>query len=78
MKNTLEFVVTSIVDNPQDIVIEEQENEGIDNFTIHVHKDDMGKIIGKEGKIIRAIRNIMKIVAMKNNRRINIMIADNK
>ncbi len=78
MKNTLEFVVTAIVDNPQDVVIEEQEAEGIDNLTIHVHKDDMGKIIGKEGKIIRAIRNIMKIVAMKNNRRINVIIADNK
>lgn len=76
MKDTLAFIVAAIVDNPNDVVIDEQENEDIATLTIHVHKDDMGKIIGKEGKVIRSIRNVMKIAAMKNNRRINVTIAE--
>ncbi|HUD44204.1 MAG TPA: KH domain-containing protein [Patescibacteria group bacterium] len=76
MKDTLQYIVTSIVDNPDAISIEETEAEGITTFTLHVHKDDMGKVIGKEGKVIRSIRNIMKISAMKNNRRINVTLAE--
>ena len=76
MKDTLQFIVAAIVDNPDDVMIDESDNAGTDTFTIHVHKDDMGKVIGKEGKIIRSIRNVMKIVAMKNNLRINVTLAD--
>lgn len=76
MKDTLHFIVAAIVDNPQDVTIEETQQEEIDSFTIHVHKDDMGKVIGKAGKVIRSIRNVMKIAAMKQNRRINISLAE--
>lgn len=78
MKDTLEFIVSSIVDKTDAIHIDEQENEGITNLIITVDKEDMGKIIGKEGKVIRSIRNIMKIKAMKNGKRINVSIADNE
>lgn len=76
MKDTLFFIVTSIVDNPDAVAIEEQEVDGILNFIITVAKEDMGKVIGKEGKVIRGIRNIMKIKAMKQNARINITLAE--
>jgi len=78
MKDTLLFIVSSIVDNPDDVNIEEQDIDGVNNLTITVNKEDMGKIIGKEGKIIRSIRNIMKIKAMKHGVRINVTIADNE
>lgn len=78
MKDTLLFIVSSIVDYPDDVRIEEQDIEGVNNLIINVHKEDMGKIIGKEGKIIRSIRNIMKIKAMKHGIRINVTIADNE
>ena len=76
MKDTLQYIVTSLVENTDAVLIDENEENGITTFTVHVHKDDMGKIIGKEGKVIRSIRNIMKIAAMKNNRRINIVLAE--
>lgn len=77
MKETLHFIVTSIVDNTDAVVVDEQTDEdGILNLNVTVAKDDMGKVIGKEGKVIRSIRNIMKIKAMKENVRINISLAE--
>jgi predicted RNA-binding protein YlqC (UPF0109 family) len=79
MKDTLQFIISSIVDNPDDVKIdEEQKEEGITNLIITVNQEDIGKVIGKEGKIIRSIRNIMKVKAMKQNARINISIADSE
>ncbi len=76
MKDTLHYLVASIVDNPKEVIIDESEQEGTIQFTITVAKDDMGKVIGKEGKVIRAIRNVMKIPAIKENMRINISLAE--
>lgn len=76
MKDTLHYIVSSIVDNPDEVKIDEQEENGIINLIITVAKEDMGKVIGKEGKVIRSIRNIMKIKAMKHNQRINISLAE--
>ena len=76
MKDTLHFIVSAIVDNPDAVVIDESEEDGMMLFTITVDKEDMGKVIGKEGKVIRSIRNIMKIKAMKYNHRIKISLAE--
>jgi predicted RNA-binding protein YlqC (UPF0109 family) len=77
MKDTLHFIVTSIVDNPDAVSIATEEGEGgILNLIVTVAKEDMGKVIGKEGKVIRSIRNIMKIKAMKEDIRINISLAE--
>ena len=76
MKETLEYIITSLVDAPDDVHVDENEDDGTTNYIITVAKDDMGKIIGKEGKVIRSIRNIMKVKAMKENKRINISLAE--
>jgi predicted RNA-binding protein YlqC (UPF0109 family) len=76
MKDTLHYIITSIVDAPDQVVIDEHTENGIINFTVKVAKDDMGKVIGKEGKIIRSIRNIMKIKAIKEGKKINISLAE--
>lgn len=76
MKDTLHFIVSSIVDNPDAVAIDEHEEDGIVIFTITVDPTDMGKVIGKEGKVIRSIRNIMKIKAMKFDKRIKISLAE--
>ena len=76
MKDTLHFIVAAIVDNPDAVSIEEQEEEGFLNLTITVDPSDMGKVIGKEGKVIRSIRNIMKVKAMKQDKRIKISLAE--
>ncbi len=76
MKEALTYIVTAIVEHPDAVNITEEEQDGIIQFTISVDTTDIGKIIGKEGKIIRSIRNVMKIMAIKQNKRINVSIAD--
>lgn len=76
MKDTLHYIVASIVDDPDAVKIDQSEIDGIINLIITVAKSDMGKVIGKEGKVIRSIRNIMKIKAMKQDIRINITLAE--
>lgn len=76
MKDTLLFIISSIVDTPDAVTIEENESEGVLQLIVSVAKEDMGKVIGKEGKVIRSIRNIMKIKAMKHDIRINISLAE--
>lgn len=77
MKKALEYIVTQIVDNPEKAEINEQEDQGMINFTVTVDPSDMGKIIGKNGKVIRAIRNVIKISAIKENKKINIALLEN-
>jgi len=76
MKNALKYIVTQIVDNPEKVEINEQEENGMINFTITVAPSDMGKIIGKNGKVIRAVRNVVKIPAIKQNKKINITLIE--
>lgn len=76
MKDTLIYLVTAIVDHPEDVVIDERKEEEMIVFTIHVHQEDMGKIIGKSGRIIRAIRDLIKILAAKKNLYVDVEIAE--
>lgn len=77
MKEILKQIISMIVDKPESVSIEEKEEDGIIYFTIKVAKEDAGKVIGKEGKVIRSIRNIMKIPAIKQGKRINISLSEN-
>jgi uncharacterized protein len=76
MKKALEYIISQIVDDPKKVEIDEQEDQGIINFTITVAPTDMGKVIGKNGKVIRAIRNVVKIAAIKQNKKINIALTE--
>lgn len=77
MKKALELIVSSLVEKDKDVSIDEQEQNGIVNFTITVNKDDMGKIIGKSGRIIKAIRSVMKIPAIKSGKKIYVNLSEN-
>jgi len=76
MKKALKYIISQIVDDPEKVEINEQEDQGMINFTITVAPADMGRIIGKNGKIIRAIRNVVKISAIKQNKKINIALTE--
>ncbi|MCL4354323.1 KH domain-containing protein [Patescibacteria group bacterium] len=76
MKKTLDFILKSLVDNPDKIDIDEKEENGVITYTISAAEEDMGKVIGKGGKVIKSLRNVMKISAMKENKKIFINLAE--
>ena len=77
MKKALLYIVRSIVTSEDLVEVSEEEEDGIINFTIKVAVSDMGRVIGKSGKVIRSIRNVLKINALKQNKKINITLAEN-
>lgn len=77
MKNALTYIISGMVDKPDEVEILEEENQGIVNFTIKVSQDDMGKVIGKEGKVIRAIRNVMRIPGVIEGKKIYVTLSEN-
>ncbi|MBU1151969.1 KH domain-containing protein [Patescibacteria group bacterium] len=72
----VQFVVQQIVDNPDDVVVERQVDEMGVLITLKVNKDDMGKIIGKDGQTAKAIRVLLRIIGSKNNARVNLKIVE--
>lgn len=76
MKQLLEYIVPNIVNHPEDVVITEDQNSEGTTLTIEVNPEDMGRVIGKSGKVIKAIRQIARIMAIKRGVRVNIDILD--
>lgn len=70
----LEFVVKGLVDNPSDVKINRTVDEMGVLLLLDVHKDDMGKIIGRSGNTAKAIRTLLRVVGMKNDARVNLKI----
>ena len=70
----LEYVVKSLVDNPDSDKIDRTVDEMGVLLTLTVHADDMGKIIGRQGNTAKAIRILLRVVGMKHNARVNLKI----
>ena len=74
MKEMLELLVKNLVDNPSAIEISEKEEGKSLTLELRVDPQDMGKVIGRQGKIAKAIRVLMKAYAVKENKKINVEI----
>lgn len=74
MKELVELLTKSLVDSPETVDITETAGDSITIFEIKVAQDDVGKIIGKEGRIANAIRSIVKAAAAKQGKRVSIEI----
>jgi predicted RNA-binding protein YlqC (UPF0109 family) len=72
----LEYVVKALVDNPNDVKINRTVDEMGVLLTLSLHKDDMGKVIGRSGQTAKAIRTILRVVGMKNDARVNLKIEE--
>ncbi|MEK7525378.1 MAG: KH domain-containing protein, partial [Patescibacteria group bacterium] len=71
-------IIPNIVNHPEDVVITEESADGVENLSIKVNPEDMGRVIGKSGKVIKAIRQIGRIIAIKKGLRVNIDVVDEK
>lgn len=67
MKELLSLILTHITQHPKDVVIEESSREGYIILQAKVHHDDMSRVIGRQGSVIKAIRNVLKVRAVKEN-----------
>ena len=76
LKEILVDIVRAIVDHPDDVVVSEVESKGEVNLVLSVHADDMGMVIGRHGRIAKAIRSVMKSVAGTCGKRVNVEIQD--
>lgn len=74
MKEMLNLLVRDLVDNPDKIDITQKEEGKNTVLELRVDPSDMGKVIGKQGKIAKAIRVLMKAYAVKENKRIDVEI----
>lgn len=70
MKDLLTIIVTSLVEQPDAVRIDTQDQGNTVLLEVHVDPDDMGRVIGKQGRRARAIRSIMKAKATKCNKRV--------
>ncbi len=75
-KELVEFMVKSLVDNPDDVELHEVEGEKSTILELKVKKEDIGKVIGKHGRIARAIRTILNASATKLGKRVSLEILD--
>jgi predicted RNA-binding protein YlqC (UPF0109 family) len=74
MKDVLEFILKNITTVPDDVKIEEKEDESGTNYVISVNSADVGRIIGKEGKVIKAIRTIMRVIAIQKGVHVRVSV----
>ncbi len=72
----LQFLVESLVDHPKDVKIERKVDEMGVLLSLRVNPEDMGQIIGREGSTAKAIRNLVRIVGLKNHARVNLKIEE--
>lgn len=75
-KEFLEYIVKELVDNPKDVKVERKVDEMGVLLSLTVNPADMGQIIGREGSTAKAIRNLVRIVGLKNHARVNLKIEE--
>ena len=74
MKQFIEYILKNIVSKPESVIVEESDDQGETLYSLTVAPEDMGIVIGKEGRNINAIRNMAKAKAIKENVRIRIFL----
>jgi len=76
MKEILETLIKSLVENTEEVTINQKEEEKNTVFEVKVAESDMGKVIGKQGRVAKSIRNIMKSIAGKEHKKVIIEFVD--
>lgn len=76
MKEFVEYIVKNLVDQPDQVKVECLDNNGTLVMEIAVAKEDVGKLVGREGKTIKALRLVTSLVGIKVDRRVNLVVLD--
>ncbi len=76
MKDLIEYIAKSIVSMPEEVEVVESIEDGSILLELYVNPDDLGKVIGKQGKIAKAIRNILKAISTREGKNIQLKILE--
>ena len=76
MKELVEVIATSLVDHPEEVVVTETVTDKSIVLELKVAPDDMGKVIGKQGRLAKSIRTVIKSLAGKENKKVEIEFLD--
>ena len=74
MKSLIEILVRALVEDPESVVVEEVEEGGTLTYEVTVAPDDIGKVIGKQGRVANALRTVAKAAALKEHKNVYIRI----
>ena len=72
----LAWIARHLVDDPGSVSVETVEQDGVTILRLHVAPDDVGKVIGRQGRIARALRTLVRASSMRDGRRVLVEIAD--
>jgi uncharacterized protein len=78
MKELVQFLAKSLVNNPDAIEISESDNDGATVIELKVAKEDLGRIIGRQGRTAKSIRTLLNAAASRDNRRVALEIVEGK
>ena len=76
LKELVEYLAKSLVDRPEEVQVTEVGGEQTIVYELRVAKEDMGKVIGKQGRIAKAIRTVVKAAATRENKKVNVEISE--
>ena len=76
MKELLTYIVQDLVEKPDEVSVTEREANGETVFEVRVADGDMGKVIGRQGRIVKEIRILMKAVAQRKGKKVSVEIMD--
>lgn len=76
MKDLVEFIAKSLVDHPEQVRVDCHESENAITLELHVAAEDMGKVIGKQGRIAKAIRTVVNAAAVNEKKRVFVEIIE--
>ena len=74
MKELVEFIVKAIVNKPDEVVITEEQSEGGVLLKLQVDSEDMGRVIGKQGRVVQAMRTLLRVMAAKEGTRVELVV----
>ncbi len=76
LRSLLDYLAKSIVNNPDDVTVEEYESGKTVHLELHVNPEDIGRVIGKHGRVANSMRTILRVVAARNGKKVEMDVVD--
>jgi uncharacterized protein len=74
MKELVEYIAKCVVTKPDEVVVTEERSEGSVLLKLQVNQEDMGRVIGKQGRVVQAMRTLLRVMAVKQGIRVELVV----